>query len=131
MRAFAMCSSCAAEYRDPLSRRFHAQPIGPAHRQLGLYIEFHNADVDALLQPAGDPPDRTRLAIEIDETHVALGGAVEFQQLLDVESRLEFFPYLAAQTVADAKTQLVGAIGRRDRLVQQIAAQLADVEENR
>lgn len=26
MRAFAMCAACEAEYRDPASRRFHAQP---------------------------------------------------------------------------------------------------------
>ena len=27
MAAFAMCPECAAEYQDPLNRRFHAQPV--------------------------------------------------------------------------------------------------------
>ena len=30
MRAFGMCAACAAEYRDPADRRFHAQPIACA-----------------------------------------------------------------------------------------------------
>ena len=37
MAAFAMCPECAAEYQDPLDRRFHAQPVAcPRLRSAGL-----------------------------------------------------------------------------------------------
>ncbi len=45
MNAFEMCPTCAAEYRDPVDRRFHAQPIacracGPRYSALVIGARF-------------------------------------------------------------------------------------------
>ncbi len=36
-----MCEACAAEYHDPLDRRFHAQPIACPSVAPSYYLECH------------------------------------------------------------------------------------------
>ena len=54
MASFPMCEDCAAEYRDPADRRFHAQPIacpacGP---QLWMEVRGNVLDVDPITDAA-------------------------------------------------------------------------------
>lgn len=46
MATFEMCPDCAAEYRDPADRRFHAQPVACAACGPQLWLD-HDADVIA------------------------------------------------------------------------------------
>jgi hydrogenase maturation protein HypF len=48
MRAFRMCSACAAEYNDPADRRFHAQPIACAACGPRVWLEPAPPDTDAI-----------------------------------------------------------------------------------
>src|ERR1700753_413719 len=58
MAAFAMCAACAAEYRDPGNRRFHAEPIccadcGPTLRLTGAGGASLTAGAGGVLADAG------------------------------------------------------------------------------
>ena len=61
MAGFQMCSACAAEYEDPLDRRFHAQPnacpdCGPHARLLSSRAGGGRGELAQ--DPAGDPVAR-------------------------------------------------------------------------
>ena len=47
MAPFAMCDACAAEYRDPADRRFHAQPIACPHCGPRVWLEVGGLALDA------------------------------------------------------------------------------------
>lgn len=47
MARFAMCDACAAEYRDPADRRFHAQPIACPHCGPRVWLEVGGLALDA------------------------------------------------------------------------------------
>ena len=51
MAGFPMCDACARDYRDPLSRRFHAQPI--ACPRCGPKLDSSIGDIVALLRAGG------------------------------------------------------------------------------
>lgn len=54
MAAFPLCPACDKEYRDPLDRRFHAQPV--ACPECGPHLEWvshgEHAEQEAALQAA-------------------------------------------------------------------------------
>ena len=50
MAAFAMCKACSAEYREPMDRRFHAQPIACPECGPKLWLESLDGAT-----PADDP----------------------------------------------------------------------------
>ena len=85
----------------------------------------------ALRQEGRDAADRAQLALEVDERRVALGRAVELDDARDAEALLEALPDVRPQAVADAEAQAVLAVARVRRRVQQVAAELADVLEQR
>lgn len=47
MAPFAMCDACAAEYRDPADRRFHAQPIACPQCGPRVWLEVGGLALDA------------------------------------------------------------------------------------
>lgn len=54
MAEFPLCADCAAEYRDPADRRFHAQPVACPACGPRLWLEVDGAEVpgDAIAQAA-------------------------------------------------------------------------------
>ena len=54
MAAFPMCEKCAAEYADPLDRRFHAQPAGG----VALRVDVHQQALFAQRPHGGSQVDR-------------------------------------------------------------------------
>ncbi|HEX4818114.1 MAG TPA: Sua5/YciO/YrdC/YwlC family protein, partial [Nonomuraea sp.] len=52
MRGFELCPACAAEYRDPADRRFHAEPIACA--SCGPRLRWQAMTGDAVLRAASD-----------------------------------------------------------------------------
>ncbi|MDT4838011.1 hypothetical protein FQZ97_717550 [compost metagenome] len=65
----------------------------------------------------------------VGEADIAFAGGVELHHPLDAEARLELRPDGRAQAVADHAGQAVAPFLGAGRLVQQVAAELADVTE--
>ena len=82
-----------------------------------------------------DPPrqaaDRALLVLEVEQRHVAFGGGVELDDLRNLEAALERPPDLGPQPVAAGEPQPVRALLRMRRRVEQVAAELADILEQR
>ena len=75
--------------------------------------------------------DRARLALDVIEREIAFGRCIKFEDARDREARLEFFPDVAAQAVAAGKPQPVLSFEFGNRRLQEIAAELADILEQR
>jgi hypothetical protein len=63
----------------------------------------------------------------IDERQVGLAGTVKLGDALDAEALLERVPYVGAEAVAGYRAHRVLAVFGRRRLVEQVAAHVADV----
>ena len=77
------------------------------------------------------PTEPTRV-VEVHERRVALGRAVELDDARDAEALLEGLPHVgrAGRCPCITRSACVAVVGAR-RLVQQVAAELADVLEAR
>jgi hypothetical protein len=96
-----------------------------AQRRIGVDVEAHERDLRARRGLA----DRTGPPGEIHHRYVRLGRAVELDDPRHREALLELLPHVGAQPVAEREAQLVRALLRVRRLIDEIAAQLADVLE--
>jgi hypothetical protein len=105
-------------------------PVEAADRLFGLDVELHQADVEAPAQPLRRPADRAFPAVEIKDRDVALGRAVELQDLRDAEAAQHHRPDVGPQAVAEGQPELVTTFVLVLGLVGQIAAELADVDEH-
>src|SRR5262249_38917431 len=112
-------------------RALDAEAARVAHRLLLLDIELDELDGEAMPEEPRDTADRAFLAIEIEQLHVALGRRVELDDLRNAESLLELVPDIGAQPVAAGEPELVAGLLRMRRRVNEVAAQLADVVEDR
>lgn len=84
MKAFQMCDDCRREYRNPLDRRFHAQPNAcPA---CGPHLELWNGQGDAVSKH-GEALLQAADAIRKGEI-VALKGLGGFQLLVDAGNEI-------------------------------------------
>ena len=82
-------------------------------------------------QQRRDPADRAGLALDIVEREIAFGRRIEFEDPRNGKTRLKGFPDVAAQSVAADQPQPVLVFEFGWRRLQQIAAKLADVLEQR
>src|SRR5206468_9720358 len=73
--------------------------------------------------------DRSGRAAVVLQRDVALRRAIHLDDARDAEAFLEERPDVGSQSRAGADTELVVAVGRRGRLAQQVAAELAHVHE--
>jgi hydrogenase maturation protein HypF len=107
MAAFRMCAACQAEYDDPRSRRFHAQPN--ACRGCGPALELWSKDGDRL--PAQDPIAQTTALLRAGHI-VAIKGVGGF--------------HLAADALNAAAVDLLRA--RKHRVEKPFAVMVPDLE---
>ena len=110
---------------------FDAEPVRSAQRLLLLKVGPHDLHLEALLQPPRNSADRARRAVPVEHRDIALGRRVPFHDLGDREALLESDPDIGAQAVAAAEPDLMALVRRARRRVQEIAAQLADIEYER
>src|SRR6185503_8729847 len=75
-----------------------------------------------------DGPD---LAREIEDVTRRLGRAVKFPDLLDLKTTLKGLPHVRAHAVADRNPERVILLGLARRRIDQVAAELADVQHGR
>ncbi len=75
--------------------------------------------------------DGADFAFDVIEREISFGRGIKFQHARNVEAFLELPPHLGAQPVAAGKPQPVRALARMLRRMHQIAAQLADILEQR
>ena len=79
----------------------------------------------------GHAADRAFLAVPVEDRHVAFGRGVELDDPRDPEALLELRPDVGTQAVAAGEAQLVRALLRMRRRVDEIAAELADILQQR
>ena len=84
-----------------------------------------------MLEERRHAADGADFAVDIVQRDVAFGRRIEFQNLWNPKARLEFLPYVGAQSVAGAQPKPMCALARVRRRVDKIAAQLADILEQR
>ncbi len=111
-------------------RAWHAEAVGAAHRRFGFDVELHQPHREIAAQIGRHAADGAGLAVEIEHRHIAFGGAVEFQDARHAEARLKLVPHFGPQAIAEAEPQLVRALLRVRRLVDQVAAEFADIDEH-
>ena len=92
------------------------------HDFISIHVIFDQGDGQ------GGSADGAVLVEEIEKPHVALAGAVELGHPAHAESRLEFVPDVRPQAVAHHGAQGILVIVRLRRGIQQVAAQLADID---
>ncbi len=109
---------------------FDAEPVGRADRLLLLHVEADQAHVEVPAQVARRPADGPDPAVEVEHRHIALGRAVELEDLGDAETGLELAPDLRPQAIAEGHADLAVPVLRPRRLVDEVAAELADVDEH-
>src|SRR4029078_1094209 len=69
-----------------------AEAFGVSHRLLGLDLGAHHRGREAVRDEPRHATDRARLALEVEDVHVAFGRPVELENVRDVESGLELTP---------------------------------------
>src|SRR5262249_26430090 len=84
----------------------------------------------ASAQIRGHTADGARLAVEIEHRDVAFGRAVKFENIPDAKAGLEFGPHIRAHAIAESEAEIVLALFWVGRLIDQIAAEFAGIEEN-
>ena len=102
---------------------------GPRHRLL-LRVETHQRDENFSHQ-LRDAADRADLAVEIEEDAVTLRRRVPFEDFRNSKAFLEVRPDVRPEPVAAGEADLVLRLLRMRRAVQEVAAELADIEEYR
>ena len=88
------------------------KPVGVAHRLLLLDVVAHHRDRKAMRDEPRHAADRARLALEIEDVHVAFGRAVELEDQRDAEAVLELVPQIGPQPVAaDSRMRCLVSLG--------------------
>ena len=106
-----------------------AEALLVADRLLAFCVEADDLGREARGDPPGKPADRAFLAVEIEQRDVAFGRGVELDDLRNLEAPLELRPHIGPQTVAAGQAQMVRALLRVRRRVDEVAAELADILE--
>jgi monoamine oxidase len=99
------------------------ETVLPAQRLLAVGVEGHHR----VGQRA--EPGRARQSQGVQEHHVALAGAVELGHPAHAKALLELMPDIRPQAVTHHGAKGVAVIVRLAGRVQQVAAQLADIDE--
>ena len=97
----------------------------------GLHVEFDDRDREAVGEKRRDAADRAGLPLGVVEREGAFGCRVEFEDGGDREAFLEGLPNVRPQPVAAADPQPMLALSGARRRGQKIAAELADILEQR
>ena len=89
---------------------------------MALDIEAHDLGREAMREKPGDAADGAFLALEIEQIHVAFGGAVELDDLRDLEPPLELRPHVGPQAIAAGEPQAMRVLLGMCRRVDEVAA---------
>src|SRR6516162_3231938 len=98
-----------------------------ADRLLAFHVEAHDLGREARGDPPGKPADRAFLAVEIEQRDVAFGRGIELDDLWNLEAPLELRPHIGPQAVAASQAQMMRALFRVRRRVDEVTAQPADI----
>jgi hypothetical protein len=118
---FARLIGCAAD----------AEPIFIAGRLAGLRIDGDKRRGEAMREVAGYVADGSALALNVEQRHAAFGGGIKLEDLRNAEAILECVPNLRRQSIAAGQADAMFDFFGRSFRVQKIAAELADVLEQR
>ena len=104
----------------------HAQPgLGPERLPLLVHPdERHRVDEG---QEDGGEAHTARLAVDVEDVGVALGGSVELPDELDAEPVGELLPDVGSEPVAPHDLHIVTPVLRRLRGGQEVAADLPNI----
>src|SRR6185503_21193528 len=106
---------------------WQATAVGAADERAGGEVDARERHL--VLEHGVRLPDRAGAVVEVLERDVALGGTVHLDDAVDAEALLERGPDVRPQAGPRGDTQSMVAIVRRRRLAEQIAAELAHVDE--
>src|SRR5262249_17557518 len=99
-----------------------AKALLVADRLLGLDVEAHHLGGEAVRDEPRNAADGAFLAVKIKRRNVAFGRAVTLDDLRNTEAALELRPDFGTQAVAAGQAQLVLALLRMRRRVEQVTA---------
>src|SRR2546422_173597 len=116
---------------DFVRRAAHAEARLVADGLVPGDVESHQGSGESMREERGDAPDGPGLALDVDHRHVALGRGVELQDLRNAEAGVEVVPDIGPQPVAAGQPDPVLRLVGRALRVDEIAAELADVLEQR
>ena len=123
----------AVEGREPADRADQQARLAGRHPAHPAVRVAHRISGGGVVLDVGQrkwvDPGGSRDVEDVDERRVALAGGVELDHPLDPEALGELVPDVRAQTVADDHPHMVFAVGGLGRLIEQIPAQFADVDE--
>ena len=106
-------------------------PLPVAFLRIRLDVVGDDLDGKALGRPERHPPDRPGMRVQIEQSGIAFGRAIEFDHTGNAEALLERGEDVRPQAVAEAEANLMRAIPRARRRVDEKAAHLADIDEHR
>src|SRR5690348_13485906 len=113
------------------ARARDAKPVLAASGLTAFGIDFDDRGGKTMRQQRRNPADGAGFSFDIEQREIALGGGIEFENLRDRKTRGEGLPDISAQAVAHREPQSMVGFDFRDRCLQEIAAELADVLEHR
>src|SRR5207237_6363043 len=110
-----------------VGRALDEEAIGSAHRRVVLHVIARELYLGMLKRIRA--ADGAGTAAAVHQAHVAFGRAVHFENLRDAEALLERLPDVRPKPRPRRIAERMLAVRRGGRLLQQISAELADVDE--
>src|SRR6202035_3074420 len=118
-------------FADLAARANNTQTVTATNRGVRLGIDTNDRGWKAMRQQRRNAADRPSLAFDIVERKIAFGRRIEFENLRNRKARLKGLPDIAAQAIAACQPKPVDAFIFGRRRFQKIAAELADILEQR
>src|SRR5439155_25885473 len=97
----------------------------------GFEVQLDQRRRESVREEQRNPPDRPRLAFDVDQGYVAFGRGVELQNLRNLKAALEGVPHIGPQPVAATQSDVVLGLARVRLGVQEVPAGLTGILEQR
>ena len=118
--------------RRPRRRRSaDRSPSASRARLAGRDVELQQRNGESVREKRRDPADRARLAFAVVQRKIAFGGRVIFEDPRDAKAALKVFQTSGRRPLPQAMRSRCSAFARCCGAIDQIAAKLADVLEQR
>src|SRR3954447_7406145 len=113
------------------ARAGDAKSLCIAQRRTIIGVELDETGRETMREQRRDAADRAGLALDVEQREIAFRRRVEFEDARNGETRLKIVPDVTAQAVAADESQAMPVLVFRRRRLEQIAAELTYILEQR